>query len=81
MTLRRCDGSDKSLIARDGSGNCSCGLSFDDAAQSVFWPHNMLREPLAPAQMRVLAEALGRQEAGRATGAPRPSSAATTDPT
>lgn len=61
MTVRVCDGSDKFLIARDGSGYCPCGLMFDDASRSVFWPHNPLPAPLTPAQLQVIADALSEQ--------------------
>jgi hypothetical protein len=40
--LRRCDGSDPNLIARDGSRGCPCGLTFDDVDRMVVWPHTPL---------------------------------------
>jgi hypothetical protein len=38
--IRKCVGTDLTLTGRDGTGNCNCGLIFDDVERMVIWPHN-----------------------------------------
>jgi hypothetical protein len=52
--IRRCDGSDPNLIARDGSGCCACGLTFDDVDRMVIWPHTPIPRKLTQAQLEKL---------------------------
>jgi hypothetical protein len=49
--IRRCDGSDRNLIARDGSECCACGLTFDDVERMVIWPHHPVGPKLTLAEL------------------------------
>lgn len=54
--IRRCDGSDVNLIARDGSSPCGCGLVFDDVERMVIWPHTLIPPKLTLAELEALWE-------------------------
>lgn len=57
--IRRCDGSDPNLTARDGSGFCACGLTFDDVERMVIWPHYQIGPKLTLAELIALAREQG----------------------